>query len=65
MKIRLHGEAQECAEAAVRLDRVFRVVSVSPPYPDRGTSSLVRVYVEVRLGQVPEPPAGDETGDPR
>ena len=49
MKLRLHGTAAECAEAARRLAQVFQVVAVSPPYPDRGPSSLVRVYVEVRL----------------
>jgi hypothetical protein len=49
MKLRLHGTPGEVAEAADRLARVFEVVSVSPPYPDRGASVLVRVYVEVRL----------------
>jgi hypothetical protein len=29
---------------------VFDVVSVSDPYPNRGRSLLVRVYVQVRLG---------------
>lgn len=49
MKIRLHGTAAECTEAAERLRKVFDVVSVSVPYSDRGESSLVRIYVEVRL----------------
>jgi hypothetical protein len=49
MKLRLHGTREECAEAARRLGRVFQVVSVSSPYPDHGPSTLVRVYVEVRL----------------
>jgi hypothetical protein len=49
MKLRLHGTPGQCQEAAHRLGRLFQVVSVSPPYPDRGPSSLVRVYVEVRL----------------
>jgi hypothetical protein len=53
VKLRLHGTVAEAAEAADRLTRVFQVVSVSPPYPDRGASVLVRVYVEVRL----DPPA--------
>jgi hypothetical protein len=39
----------EFAEAARRLGEVFQVVAVSPPYPDRGPSSLVRVYAEFRL----------------
>jgi hypothetical protein len=49
MKLRLHGTPEECEEAAHRLARLFHVVSVSPPYPDRGPSKLVRVHVEVRL----------------
>ena len=49
MKFRLHGTSDECAEAVTRLHGIFAVVSVSEPYPDRGASRLVRVYVEVRL----------------
>ena len=49
MKFRLHGTPDECAEAVKRLHGIFAVVSVSDPYPDRGASRLVRVYVEVRL----------------
>jgi hypothetical protein len=48
MKLRLHGTEQECTTAAGRLGQVLGVLSVSRPYPDRGTS-LVRVYVEARL----------------
>jgi hypothetical protein len=50
VKIRLEGTPQECEQAAPRLAEVFDVVSVSDPYPNRGRSLLVRVYVEVRLG---------------
>lgn len=49
MKLRLHGTPPECQEAARRLAEVFQVVAVSPPYPDRGPSTLVRVYIEARL----------------
>jgi hypothetical protein len=49
VKLRLHGTAAECEEAARRLAEVFQVVVVSPPYPDRSPSTLVRIYVEVRL----------------
>jgi len=49
VKLRLHGTSEECAEAVKRLQGIFAVVSVSGPYPDRGASRLVRVYVEVRL----------------
>jgi hypothetical protein len=31
----------------------FEVVSVSEPYPDRGASVLVRVFVEARLDAPP------------
>ena len=56
MKIRLHGTEEECREGAERLARVFSVVSVSEPYPDRGRSSLVRMYCEVRLDGEPSAP---------
>jgi hypothetical protein len=49
VKVRLHGTLGEVAEATRRLVEVFDVVSVSEPYPDRGASVLVRVYLEVRL----------------
>jgi hypothetical protein len=49
LKITLHALSEECAEAVKRLHGIFTVVSVSGQYPDRGKSSLVRVYVEVRL----------------
>ena len=46
MKIRLHGTAEECAEAVELLGSVMLLQSVSEPYPDRGRSVLARVYVE-------------------
>jgi hypothetical protein len=49
MKLRLHGTPEEVTEATRRLVEVLKVVSVSHPYPDRGASVLVRVYLEVRL----------------
>ena len=49
MKLRLHGTREEVAEATRRLLQVLDVLAVSPPYPDRGASLLVRVYLEVRL----------------
>jgi hypothetical protein len=51
MNIRLEGLPDECAEAVERLTGTFDVVSVSDPYPNRGTSKLVRVYVELRMGE--------------
>jgi hypothetical protein len=57
MKIRLHGTEAECMAVAGRLGQVLGVLSVSQPYPDRGSSVLVRVYVEARLDPLPEPSA--------
>jgi hypothetical protein len=49
VKIRLEGTQEECQQATPRLAELFEVVSISDPYPNRGRSLLVRVYVEVRL----------------
>jgi hypothetical protein len=46
VRIRLHGTAEECAEAVEMLERTMLVRSVSAPYPYRGRSVLVRVYIE-------------------
>jgi hypothetical protein len=46
MKIRLHGTADECREAVELLGSVMLIQSVSEPYPDRGRSVLVRVYIQ-------------------
>jgi hypothetical protein len=62
VKIRLHGTADECGEVAERLAGIVEVLAVSAPYPDRGASVLVRVYVEVRIA----PPVHvDSTAGPR
>lgn len=52
MKIRLHGTEDECREVAERLAGIVEVLAISAPYPDRGASVLVRVYVEVRIAPV-------------
>jgi hypothetical protein len=49
VKIRLHGTEDECREVAERLAGIVEVLAVSDPYPDRGASVLVRVYVEARI----------------
>jgi hypothetical protein len=49
VKIRLHGTEEECREVAGRLAGIVEVLAVSAPYPDRGASVLVRVYVEARI----------------
>jgi hypothetical protein len=46
VKLRLHGTEEECEEMVTLLETVMAVQSVSDPYPDRGRSVLVRVYVE-------------------
>jgi hypothetical protein len=48
-RLRVHATPEECAETVKRLHGIFKVVSVSEQYPDRGSSRLARVYVEVRL----------------
>ena len=55
MKIRLHGTEDECRQVTEILARVMLVESVSDPYPDRGRSVYVRVYINVvpRDGDVP------------
>jgi hypothetical protein len=54
MQIRLHGTEQECTTAAGRLAQALGVLSVSDPYPDRGRSCLVRIYIEAQLDPLPE-----------
>jgi hypothetical protein len=52
MKIRLTGTEAECAKLAFLLrygPPDLEVVEVSAPYPNRGASAQVRVYVEVRF----------------
>jgi hypothetical protein len=46
VKIRLHGTEDECRETVELLGQIMLLQSVSEPYPDRGRSVLVRVYVE-------------------
>jgi hypothetical protein len=46
VKIRLWGTEEECRAAAELLGEVMLLQSVSDPYPDRGRSVLVRVYIE-------------------
>lgn len=46
MKIRLHGTEDECREMVTLLEAVMVIQSVSDPYPDRGRSVFVRVYVD-------------------
>ncbi len=65
MKIRITGTADETAAAAELLKDTFDVQEISAFYPNRGDSTLGRVYVEAQ----PKPPgtvvfvvAGEEMG---
>ena len=49
MKIRLRGTPADCEQAVGRLATVFTLEEISEPYPDRGRSVLVRVYLTARL----------------
>ena len=65
MKIRLHGTEDECREVAGRLAAIVDVLAVSQPYPDRGASRLVRVYVEARPVPVPVTSTAEPVRPPR
>lgn len=65
VKVRLAGTRRGCAEAARRLHAVFRVVSISEPYPEPGSSRVVQVYIRVRLDLRPEPPPAAAPGGPQ
>lgn len=70
MKFRIMGTSDECGAAVAVLRAALDVREVSSPYPNRGDSTLVRVYVDAVprpptavVGQVltaasPEPPPG-------
>ena len=52
MKIRLHGLPEEVEQTKEVFQRLFDVVAISENYPDRGTSKLVRCYVEISLKEI-------------
>ena len=52
MKLRVMGTLDECRQAQdfykrLRLQSNVRYVSVSEPYPNRGSVGLYRVYIEI------------------
>jgi len=51
MKIRLSGLPAEVGQAVSALSDAdtLDVIEVSSPYPNRGDSRMVRVYIEARL----------------
>jgi hypothetical protein len=50
MKIRLMGLPSELGRAVVIIydAKIFNVVQVDGPYPNRGRSRMVRLYIEVQ-----------------
>jgi hypothetical protein len=53
MKIRVMGlpdEARQAVETLCNIDD-FDVIEVNGPYPNRGNSRMIRVYIEARLNQ--------------
>src|SRR5207342_1110196 len=63
MNLRLHGLPAEC-ERTLRLlagTPGLLVASVRGPYPDRPPSVLIRLYLEVRLPEVPRGDPADQT----
>ena len=53
MKIRIMSTEEECREVAGRLRSIVDVLSIDGPYPKRGASRLMCVYVEARLPPLP------------
>jgi len=51
MKIRLMGLPAEIDQAVEALSAtpLLDLIEVTDPYPNRGTSRMVRVYIEARL----------------
>ncbi|NVI93154.1 hypothetical protein [Actinomadura sp. BRA 177] len=49
MKIRLTGLPAEVDTAAARIADVVTVLETSRPYPRRGTSALVSLYLDATL----------------
>jgi hypothetical protein len=64
VKVRLWGTPAEVDQAVRQLVEVLDVVAVSGPYPDRGPSVLVRVYLEVRPDPTPPTPSGPPPARP-
>jgi hypothetical protein len=64
VKVRLWGTPAEVDQATRRLVEVLDVVAVSGPYPDRGQSVLVRVYLEVRPDPAPPAPSAPPPSRP-
>ena len=49
VKIRLHGTLEEISKSKKNIESVFRVLSESIPYKDRGKSEYYRVYLDCEI----------------
>lgn len=49
MKIRIIGLPDEAEQAADLIARTLDVIEVSAPYPTRGNSRNIRIYIEAQL----------------
>ena len=49
MKIRIMGLPAEVTPALQAIHETLDVIQVDGPYPNRGDSRMVRVYIEVQL----------------
>jgi hypothetical protein len=49
MKIRIIGPPEEAEQATDLIANALDVIEVSQPYPCRGNSRNVRIYIEARL----------------
>ncbi|MGP3950092.1 hypothetical protein [Streptomyces sp. 7N604] len=58
MRIRLHGNEDQCRRTAKRMAQVLDVLDTSHAYPDRPPSRLVRIYL---TANPPAPTAKGET----
>ncbi|WP_433467003.1 hypothetical protein [Spirillospora sp. CA-128828] len=60
MKVRLTGLPAEVETAAARIAGVVTVLETSRPYPRRGTSALVSLYLDVTLDTALGPRAEEQ-----
>ena len=63
VKVRLQGLPDEVKEIADAMEAVWCVLERSVPYPNRGTSRYVRVYLDCALPEKDELVKGGEFDD--
>lgn len=62
IKMRLQGTPEDLQATIAMLPQLFRVLEVSQPYPNRGTSAYYRCYADVEV--LPPVAVKVETGHP-